>query len=303
MANYGESTAIIQAPLQKMKCDVGNSARIELAENLFLVRKPNIQLKESQKEWMGKRDLPIFENAFWGLEHIYEGDSATHAGELESAAKQKLFRTLLALWIAKPNGAYFSYIAISHRRIGDSPHTVERFNPFVPHVGWTTNQIDSYVLEDFSKVHVGLNTILDEQLPLRTAVRSLHAALSLSNWDLRLINLSIALECLFSPGGAEIKHKLAERTALFLHDSKEQRRQLFDDMKEIYDIRSTLVHGSVPKASKLDEDKSRSMMMRLESIVQGVLRKILMSSDLIQTFSQKRDKREAFFTDLLFPTG
>jgi hypothetical protein len=302
MDAYGEQTAIIQAPLQKLKCDIDNSDRIELAENLFLVRKSNIQINEDQKKWIGTRDLSIFEKVSWGFEYIYEGDPAIHAGEREKAAKQVLFRTLLALWISRPNGSYFSYIAISHRRIGDSAHTVERFNPFIQHVGWVANRIDSDAIEEFHSVFAGLNSVLDEQLALRTAVRSLHAALSLGNWDLRLINLTIALECLFSPGGAEIKHKLSERAALFLHDSLEERRKLFDDLRNIYDLRSTLVHGSEPKASKLDEGKSRYIMMRLESIVQGVLKKILMNSDLTQIFSQKRDKREAFFADLLFPT-
>jgi Apea-like HEPN len=54
----------------------------------------------------------------------------------------------------------------------------------------------------------------------------------------------MALEALLGDGGAEITHKLAQRSAALVSRSRAQRLTEYGVVKDLYRIRSKLVHGS-----------------------------------------------------------
>ena len=58
-----------------------------------------------------------------------------------------------------------------------------------------------------------------------------------------LLDLVIALEALFGEGSQGITYKLALRCSYFLEPKFEERRQAFDKLKCIYNIRSSIAHG------------------------------------------------------------
>ena len=64
-----------------------------------------------------------------------------------------------------------------------------------------------------------------------------------------LLDLVIALESLFEGGGQEVGYSLAVRCSCFLETDIERRRSMFSRLKDIYDVRSSVVHGrsTLPK--------------------------------------------------------
>jgi len=64
-----------------------------------------------------------------------------------------------------------------------------------------------------------------------------------------LLDLVIALEALFAGGSQEIRYGLAVRCSCFLESDITQREAVFGRLKDIYDIRSSVVHGqpSLPR--------------------------------------------------------
>ena len=56
-----------------------------------------------------------------------------------------------------------------------------------------------------------------------------------------------AFEAMFTTSMSEVSHQLAERVALMLADDIEKRMEVYQTMKEIYEIRSKMMHGKTPK--------------------------------------------------------
>lgn len=83
------------------------------------------------------------------------------------------------------------------------------------------------------------------------ALRRFHFAAQRKRSEDRLIDLLIAAEALFLPdGGGELRYRLSQRLAFFLHDDPTKRMDVFEDIKKAYDIRSKIVHGKQPEDVK-----------------------------------------------------
>jgi len=61
--------------------------------------------------------------------------------------------------------------------------------------------------------------------------------------DQALLGVTSTLECLLSTKNMEIIHTLAERSALILHNKSSERLKKYNEVKNIYAVRSKLVHG------------------------------------------------------------
>lgn len=64
------------------------------------------------------------------------------------------------------------------------------------------------------------------------------------NPDLSLISFATCLESLFSTMEQELSFRLSLRVATFLADENAARRELFEESKEVYRVRSKVVHGA-----------------------------------------------------------
>ena len=65
----------------------------------------------------------------------------------------------------------------------------------------------------------------------------------------RIIDLSIALEALFSTGSEDLTHKLRLRISVLVGQDDNESNFLFDFINKAYEIRSKLVHGKINKDS------------------------------------------------------
>ncbi len=127
---------------------------------------------------------------------------------------------------------------------------------------------------------------------------------------MRIALYFVALESLFSDDKNEISYKISLRTAYFLFpDNPKERKQLFDQLRAGYTIRSNFIHGSKIDtskwAAKLNFKNNPSYILwidypnELKSIISDVILKIISDPELIDIFSDTTDKKMKDFFDLL----
>jgi hypothetical protein len=108
---------------------------------------------------------------------------------------------------------------------------------------------------DFETLKGGFRALLQRRAIKDGAsigARRLAAAMENERDDDRFVDLMIAAEALFgdSREKTDIKYKFALRAAYLLApDTPVLRREIFDEMRVAYDLRSAIVHGNEPKAS------------------------------------------------------
>jgi len=131
------------------------------------------------------------------------------------------------------------------------------------------------------------------------------------------IGLMNALECLLTTKTLEITHSLAERTAVLITKDPESRMQVYNDIKNLYQIRSKIVHGTAfpKKGAQLSESlyiSAKSSQVPISAL--GKLVRITISSitavlcnaellKIIQTLGkeEKIDRKiDKYFLKLLF---
>jgi len=69
-----------------------------------------------------------------------------------------------------------------------------------------------------------------------------------------LLNLMIGLEALFNPGGGELRYRISRNVAVLIGEDKEDSKDIYKYMKNIYVKRSNLVHtGSARGVITIDD--------------------------------------------------
>lgn len=123
--------------------------------------------------------------------------------------------------------------------------------------------------------------------PLTLALSRFHDYFGRTNEADGLLDLVIALEALFSGGDQKIRYGLSLRCSYFLEPDFQKRKQIFDRLRDIYDVRSFIVHGrpGVPRRwQKLqggDFDTSFALMVDdAEDYVRQSIRKVIVDKHL-----------------------
>jgi hypothetical protein len=112
-----------------------------------------------------------------------------------------------------------------------------------------------------------------------------------------------AFECLFSVATAELKHRLSETIANFIGGNFEEKKEYYCQIKEIYDLRSSVTHGSGinKKLFKNNEESLSKIGENCDNIMRQCILKIISDESLKSLyFSNNNDKISNFFTDLIF---
>lgn len=112
-----------------------------------------------------------------------------------------------------------------------------------------------------------------------------------SIYPMKIVFYCTALECLFSTSTSEITHKIAERVALVIGNSVEDRKRLFKFIKTAYSIRSTLVHGASLSG---DSESFKEVANNLDNILREL---ITNKSDI---FNKNDQQLEEIFVNLMF---
>jgi len=133
---------------------------------------------------------------------------------------------------------------------------------------------------------------------LNLAQLFIQAARQYPDLGMKISQYCSALECIFSTDTSELSHKLAERVAFFLAEDKEERHQLFNDIKSYYGIRSQIVHGSPISKNKIMHLSEYSK--KLDEILRRIFKKIIYDNELSTLFLHTNTKNlEMYFKTLI----
>jgi len=151
-------------------------------------------------------------------------------------------------------------------------------DPFIPPKYPATYSLRSTDAQLFASFRNQVSPILERMAQNDKLFPSLELAFDLyareDFEDVEIVNSLTALEAmLLNDSKSELTYRLSMRVAHLLGTDGETRKKLFGDMKEFYDLRSTIVHGSPIKP------KHHSRMAKsddLREIVRVVLLTVLM---------------------------
>ena len=126
------------------------------------------------------------------------------------------------------------------------------------------------------------------------AIRAGWAALRTNEADLRYACFWMGLEAIFgATDGTEVTYKLSQRIAFFLADTPQAAVDLFRKAKKLYATRSKIIHGRWEHDPEID-----AAMADTENLFRIVLRRLLDSPELLETFMSK--KRDKFLEEFVF---
>ncbi len=105
---------------------------------------------------------------------------------------------------------------------------------------------------------------------LAVALRNLWAALVSWSEDQVFMHITIIFEALLSTDNYEITHQLAERAAILIGRTSEERVDIYDDFKNFYKIRGDIVHGiGAPQGNKFKRDRTVIVTPRFIAVPKG----------------------------------
>lgn len=108
---------------------------------------------------------------------------------------------------------------------------------------------------------------------------------------MKIVSYCTALECLFTSGKMEMSHKIAERVAIMLGNTGEEKKNLFKLVKKAYNHRSTIIHGSSLRGNE-------EALIDLSKGLDDILRDLIVAEH--DVFSMNDGELEEYFVDLLF---
>lgn len=133
-------------------------------------------------------------------------------------------------------------------------------------------------------------------------VRSVYfaqAARASSEIGIKMAFQCLCFESLFASSVDSISHRVSERTAVLVGSSEPERRAVYGDIRELYKVRSIVVHGDPLKQTALPGH--REVAMRADGHLRSAIVRILESDELMALFGRKDSKPvDEFFLRELF---
>ncbi|WP_316505589.1 HEPN domain-containing protein [Nitrosopumilus sp.] len=103
----------------------------------------------------------------------------------------------------------------------------------------------------------------------------------------KILDLMISLEALLQNDIAELKYKLAIRTATFLETDPIQQNLVYKIIKEGYNVRSKTAHGA--EISKIIIDKKEITLEELSNLIEDIVRRVI--KKFIKKINQSQNKK------------
>ncbi len=149
------------------------------------------------------------------------------------------------------------------------------------------------------------------------ALRCYWSALCTTYADQAFIALATLLETLLSSGSEAVTHQISERAAILLTSDKEQRKKIYQEVKDVYNIRSRIAHGNaIPQKGAVTRDSlyiaanwaivPENELEKLMIISTNLLKKVLSNPKMLKIIQSKKDQDRVskdltnFFLDLIF---
>ena len=116
---------------------------------------------------------------------------------------------------------------------------------------------------------------------LQLTFENFELSYQIHNLSLSFLALMISLETLFNPGEHELKYRISRNTAVLLGKNRNESRDIFSEIKKLYDNRSNIVHSgksdiiekedvlklrhyvreAIKEINKIDKDKDELMKL------------------------------------------
>lgn len=227
--------------------------------------------------------------------HPHPRSSEEYPLSRQTYAANLICLATISVWLIAPS-SIGSNVMLQVARPGDEDSTgeVTSCDPVVVTKQETRHQL---TLDELTRARGVFEAItqLERGGTPHTAIQYLGKALIERMWESRYMFHWIVIEALFGPDdGREMTYRLSLRAARFLASTQEERKQLFNAVKEAYGWRSKTVHGA--KLHKLKPNKSGELMVTLESVIRRSLLRVLENPELTRVFDSK--EREAYLDDL-----
>ena len=132
---------------------------------------------------------------------------------------------------------------------------------------------------------------------LHRVVFFLQAARAQDRLPLRIAHYCTCFETLFTTDSIEVSHKVAERMARFLGTTPEERQRIYDQVKDAYGIRSSVVHGELLSKRFANVEPNS---VECDRLLRSTIRRILLDPSLLEMFLSEKGKLNAFFKELIF---
>jgi len=104
------------------------------------------------------------------------------------------------------------------------------------------------------------------------------------------------LEIMFATEAAELTHRLSERVAFFLRNDSGERLELYKRLKEAYNIRSKVIHGSV--MSEKTQMQLPEVATDIDELLRQLILKILADEADRRIFDMDNSKLDDYFARL-----
>ena len=212
------------------------------------------------------------------------------------------------LWLEKDNSVNFSKLYIV-RQVGENFYTnfldvkffysdckreikktlfsgkeIQRTLEFFKDINFTENKnSDTMSIKGYKKHAIAYNFIRIARVQ--------------DDLGMKISNYCSALESLFSHDSSELTYKLSERVAVFLEEDKEKRIECFKNVKDLYKIRSSVVHGSFIGVKSLKELRKYARIA--DDVCRKVMKIALDDDDKKNVFIKEDDELDDYFLDLI----
>ncbi len=161
-----------------------------------------------------------------------------------------------------------SYAKIIDNKMVDAQSIITKYT--------ISHSSDKYTLSD--KEIIELNKLIKTyEIPfkkyyLQLALDNLVSSKTTNLKELKFLLLMIGFESLFNKGHQQITHTIARHTALLMGNTKKESNTLYDEIKEFYNIRSKIVHGSYKTVAKRAIKKED--IIKLRNLLRACIKKI-----------------------------
>jgi hypothetical protein len=239
------------APLHNFNSDVHE---IELGDGLRIRKITTSELEELLTEMKRSYMIPPLEvlHLKYATELIYEekkmfGDLSVNKVQIQVVNVNERFnKVITALRLFKSGSTGLNIIKT--KPLLDMPIMVCRTRSRLEYKRFSGPQylLSGKEVNEFRDFWSRFEKIdLEHYSSLNIAVERFNYAYERNRLEDKLIDYMIAFEALFSKKGetGEFRHKLSTRVSRLLKQNYEERKEIAKIMKEIYDKRSTIIHG------------------------------------------------------------
>jgi hypothetical protein len=132
------------------------------------------------------------------------------------------------------------------------------------------------------------------------ALDAFYSGLLERDWRIRVILMVVALEALLGTRDQELKHQVCERAASFAEPPGKARFEAYAKLKDLYSLRSDLVHGGFSSPFRGKRKHTLSLLGFLEDVARKTLRQVLGDQRLVKRFCSKPDDLNEFLEKCVF---